>query len=155
MRRSVYSTTSFSVCSLRRAKFPIIYPDLRLNYKVATHPFAQGGGRMRRRFRPGESVRVLRPDRDEHDARAQLRHAEIRSVKQAPVCHVAELRESAADVGAIDFKDRVEHAAHILKHYGAGPGLIDDIDGGGKQVPVVICAELLESGRFRGSGGCG
>ena len=104
---------------------------------------------MRRRFRPGESVRVLRPDRDEHDARAQLRHAEIRSVKQAPVCHVAELRESAADVGAIDFKDRVEHAAHILKHYGAGPGLIDDIDGGGKQVPVVICAELLESGRFR------
>ena len=31
-------TTSFSVCSLRRAKFPIIYPDLRLDYIVATHP---------------------------------------------------------------------------------------------------------------------
>jgi hypothetical protein len=26
------------VCSLRRAKFPIIYRDLRLDYKVATHP---------------------------------------------------------------------------------------------------------------------
>src|SRR5271165_1773576 len=38
MRRSVYCTASFSVCSLRRAKFPIIYPDLRLDYKVATHP---------------------------------------------------------------------------------------------------------------------
>ena len=40
MRRSVYCTASFSVCSLRRAKFPIIYPDLRLDYKVATLPFA-------------------------------------------------------------------------------------------------------------------
>jgi hypothetical protein len=28
----------FSVCSLRRAKFPIIFPDLRLDSKVATHP---------------------------------------------------------------------------------------------------------------------
>ncbi len=39
MRRSVHCTALFSVCSLRRAKFPIIYPDLRLDYKVATHPF--------------------------------------------------------------------------------------------------------------------
>ena len=38
MRRSVHCTALFSVCSLRRAKFPIIYPDLRLDYKVATHP---------------------------------------------------------------------------------------------------------------------
>jgi hypothetical protein len=38
VRRSVYCTGSFSVCSLRRPKFPIIYPDLRLDYKVATHP---------------------------------------------------------------------------------------------------------------------
>ncbi len=38
VRRSVHCTALFSVCSLRRAKFPIIYPDLRLDYKVATHP---------------------------------------------------------------------------------------------------------------------
>jgi hypothetical protein len=38
MRRSVYCTALFSVCSLRRAKFPIIYPDLGFDYKVATHP---------------------------------------------------------------------------------------------------------------------
>jgi transposase len=38
VRRSVWCTASFSVCALRRAKFPIIYPDLRLDYKVATHP---------------------------------------------------------------------------------------------------------------------
>ena len=38
MRRSVYCTASFSICSLRRAKFPIIYPVLWLDYKVATHP---------------------------------------------------------------------------------------------------------------------
>ena len=38
MRRSVYCTASFSVCSRRRTEFPIIYPDLRLDYKVATHP---------------------------------------------------------------------------------------------------------------------
>ena len=36
---SVYCTTSFSVCSRRRTKMPIIYPDLRLDYKVATHPY--------------------------------------------------------------------------------------------------------------------
>ena len=30
---------SFSACSLQRAKFTIIYPDLRLDYKVATLPF--------------------------------------------------------------------------------------------------------------------
>ena len=35
---SVYCTTSFSVCSLRRTKIPIICPDLRLDYKLATHP---------------------------------------------------------------------------------------------------------------------
>ena len=35
---SVCSIALFSVCSLRRAKFPIIYPDLRLDCKVATHP---------------------------------------------------------------------------------------------------------------------
>jgi hypothetical protein len=35
---SVYCTTSFSVCSRRRTKMPIIYPSLRLDYKVATHP---------------------------------------------------------------------------------------------------------------------
>ena len=40
MRRSVYCTASFSICSLRRAKFPIIYPVLWLDYKVATHPDA-------------------------------------------------------------------------------------------------------------------
>jgi hypothetical protein len=31
-RASVCSIALFSVCSLRRAKFPIIYPDLRLDY---------------------------------------------------------------------------------------------------------------------------
>jgi len=38
VRGSVYCTASFSVCSLRRAKFAIINPDLQLDYKVATHP---------------------------------------------------------------------------------------------------------------------
>ena len=38
VRRLVYCTASFSICSLRRAKLPIIYPVLWLDYKVATHP---------------------------------------------------------------------------------------------------------------------
>jgi transposase, IS6 family len=38
VRRSVYCTASFSVCSRHQTKLPIIYPNLRLNYKVATHP---------------------------------------------------------------------------------------------------------------------
>src|SRR5271165_4143644 len=33
-----YCTASFSICSLRRAKFPIIYPVIRLDYKLATLP---------------------------------------------------------------------------------------------------------------------
>ena len=41
MRRSVYCTNSFSICSLRRANFPIIYSVLWLDYKVATHPSAK------------------------------------------------------------------------------------------------------------------
>src|SRR6266481_5476255 len=36
--RSFSCTASFSVYSLRKAKFPIIYADLRLDCKVATHP---------------------------------------------------------------------------------------------------------------------
>jgi hypothetical protein len=36
----VYCSTSFSICSRRRTKMPIIYPDLRLDYKVATHPIS-------------------------------------------------------------------------------------------------------------------
>jgi hypothetical protein len=36
---SVYCTTSFSVCSRGQPKMPIIYPGLRLDYKVATQPF--------------------------------------------------------------------------------------------------------------------
>ena len=35
---TVYCIALFSVCSPRRAKIPIIYPDFRLDYKVATHP---------------------------------------------------------------------------------------------------------------------
>jgi hypothetical protein len=42
VRRSVYCTASFSVCSRRRTELPIIYPDLWLDYKVATHPIALG-----------------------------------------------------------------------------------------------------------------
>jgi IS6 family transposase len=40
VRRSVdfYCTASFSVSSRRQTELPIIYPDLWLNYKVATHP---------------------------------------------------------------------------------------------------------------------
>ena len=38
MRRSVYCTASFSVCSLRRTELPIIYADFRLDYKLATLP---------------------------------------------------------------------------------------------------------------------
>jgi CHAT domain-containing protein len=54
VRRSVYCTASFSVCSLRRAKFAIIYPDLRLDYKVATLP----------RALPSQTKRIIiSPDR--------------------------------------------------------------------------------------------
>ena len=38
VRGSVYFTASFSVFSRRRAKLPIIYPDIRLDYKLATLP---------------------------------------------------------------------------------------------------------------------
>ena len=38
MRGSVYCTASFSVFSRRRAKLSIIYPDIRLDYKLATLP---------------------------------------------------------------------------------------------------------------------
>jgi restriction endonuclease Mrr len=38
VRRSVYCTASLLVSSRRPTKFPIIHPDLRLDYKVATHP---------------------------------------------------------------------------------------------------------------------
>src|SRR5580698_5290725 len=38
VRRSVYSTGSFSVCSRRRTELPIIYADFLLDYKLATLP---------------------------------------------------------------------------------------------------------------------
>jgi transposase-like protein len=38
VRRLVYCTASLLVSSRRPTKFPIIYPDLRLDYKVATLP---------------------------------------------------------------------------------------------------------------------
>ena len=38
MRRSIYCSASVSVSSRRRTELPIIYPDLWLDYKVATHP---------------------------------------------------------------------------------------------------------------------
>jgi hypothetical protein len=43
VRRSVYCTASFSVCSSRRTELPIIYADFRLDYKLKTLPF--GGDR--------------------------------------------------------------------------------------------------------------
>jgi hypothetical protein len=46
VRRLVYCTASFSICSLRRAKFPIIYPVPWLDYKVVTHPFHDANLRM-------------------------------------------------------------------------------------------------------------
>jgi hypothetical protein len=41
VRRSVYCTASFSVCSRRRTELPIIYADFRLDYKLATLPHGQ------------------------------------------------------------------------------------------------------------------
>ena len=38
MRRSVYCTASFSICSLRRAKFPIIYPSFGSTTKLQHIP---------------------------------------------------------------------------------------------------------------------
>jgi len=38
MRRSACFITLFSVCSLQRVKSLIIYPDIPLDYKVATQP---------------------------------------------------------------------------------------------------------------------
>jgi hypothetical protein len=38
VRRSVYCTASFSICSRRRTELPIIYADFRLDYKLATLP---------------------------------------------------------------------------------------------------------------------
>ena len=61
VRRSVYCTASFSVCSRRRTKFPLIYPDLRLDYKVATHPFfVESGGdeSPKKRNKVGENRRI-------------------------------------------------------------------------------------------------
>ena len=52
-RRSVCCTASFSVCSLRRAKLTIICPNLRLDYKVATHPNVL----TYKRFKEGLSLR--------------------------------------------------------------------------------------------------
>jgi hypothetical protein len=54
VRRSVYCTSYFSVCSRRRTKFPLIYPDLRLDYKVATHPSGVSGSSHP--FLPTESL---------------------------------------------------------------------------------------------------
>jgi AcrR family transcriptional regulator len=55
VRESVYCTASFSVFSRRRAKLPIIYPDIRLDYKLATLPttleaVAAAAGISRRTF---------------------------------------------------------------------------------------------------------
>ena len=36
VRRSVYCTASFLICSQRRTKLLIFYPDFRLDYKLAT-----------------------------------------------------------------------------------------------------------------------
>jgi hypothetical protein len=47
---SVCSIALFSVCSLRQAKFPIIYPDLRLDCKVATHPCESSLLHLSKRF---------------------------------------------------------------------------------------------------------
>jgi len=61
VRRWVYCTSSFSVCSLRRAKFPVIYSDLWLDYKVATHPYLSTvichPLRFLRQRRPPEKIR--------------------------------------------------------------------------------------------------
>ena len=43
MRRSVYCTASFSICSLRRTKVLIIYPEFPLDYKLATLPTLRTG----------------------------------------------------------------------------------------------------------------
>src|SRR5580693_6817297 len=54
VRRSVYCTASFSVCSRRRTELPIIYADFRLDYKLATlPPWGFRGLAKNRRWRAG------------------------------------------------------------------------------------------------------
>ena len=55
VRGSVYCTASFSICSLRRTKFPIIYPAFRLDYKLATLPSGGPNSQANRIILSGES----------------------------------------------------------------------------------------------------
>ena len=50
MRRLVYCTASFSICSLRRAKFPIIYPTFGSTTKLQHIRFVIGGPVKRASF---------------------------------------------------------------------------------------------------------
>src|SRR6202142_247763 len=85
----------------------------------------------------------MAPDGHEHNPRAQLGYAKIRSIQQAPVSGVTKCSELAGDVLPVVFKHRIQEPAHILQHHSLRPCFIHQPNCFWKEVAIIVLTQLL------------
>jgi hypothetical protein len=72
-----------------------------------------------------------------------LRNTKIRRVQKPPVGLIAHFFELAFQAIAIILKNSGEEPPHIFDHNRLGPDFIDQANGGGKEVTLILVTQLL------------
>ena len=82
-------------------------------------------------------------DSDKHHTRAQLGNTKVGGIEQMPICPIAQGLQLACYFLSVINEYGIQQAAHVFEHHGLRAGFIDDADGLGEHVALVIGSELL------------
>jgi hypothetical protein len=92
---------------------------------------------------PGEELDVFRRESYQNEAGAELRDTVVRRLEDLPFWLVAEFGEFRQEGAAVRFKLRGGKAWDVLEKDGAGSDVLNEVEGGGEHVAVIVGAELF------------
>lgn len=98
---------------------------------------------MRFHLGPLKTTYQLIPESDDHNPRAQLWNAKIRSIQQPPIRMIAKLLQLILQEKAIVFKNRREKASHIFDHHCPWADFVDQADSSRKKIAFVLVTKLF------------
>jgi hypothetical protein len=92
---------------------------------------------------PSEKLSVPRRESHQNEAGAELRDTVVRRLENLPLWLVAEFGEFREEGAAVGFKFGGGEARDVLEKDGAGADVLNEVEGGGEHVAVIVGAELF------------
>jgi hypothetical protein len=129
----------------RRRSFPAVRSN-QVGENIAHHAPGLLG------FRPAEELHVLFAKSDQDEPWPELRDAIVASVENATFDLVSEPAESCNQCCAVALELFRSKSGNVFEHHGSRLNLSSETQGFGKQIAVIIAAELLSSDRERRTG---